>query len=468
MSTDPSTAAFARPDAAAAESQLLAAAQALDVAELIAALGQVEALLAGAPEGSEGSAAIERIADIAFVLHEREVERSLCDALDAAVREIGAADAVKRASLQRASEAAALLRELAHALNEILATAAVEPQPQPAAIVVEAPAPDTFQTAQDSRDAKAAEAAQEAEEDELAPPAGLFDADMPPDDAFAVTVAALADELPEAAGAAPADSQPEMPEPFAASETLTHSQSGNGADEQASDVFAPEEVIVSHSSAEEGLPEEVSDGQPLAAVNGDLGDEASQYTVPAEAFLNESAAAAPDCLETGESSDEQTTTSALADYDQGPPVAEPAETEPVDAAAFVAAHDEAPAQDEQSAVFSEVAPEPAASQPAIDPNEDPDELFEPVAELPPPSIETTPAAIATPSSDSEAAHASIPLAASPAEPAASVLATAETQLASASSLRLPSVAPVDEASPPSDPLAPIRALSEEELIALFS
>ena len=341
MSTDPSTAAFARPDAAD-ESRLLAAAQALDVAELIAALAQVEALLADGPEGSEGSAAIERIADIAFVLHEREVERSLCDGLDAAVREIGAADAVKRASAQRAREAAALLRELTQALNEILATAGVEQHEQPAAIVVEAPpAPNNGQTVQDGRDAEAGEA------DEPATPAALFDADMPEDDAFALTVAALADALPEAAGAAPVDSQPEMPEPFAASEPLTHSKSENGPDEKSTGPFQPEEVIVSHSAAEEDLPEEVSDGQPVAAVNGDLDAEASQHAVLPEAFINE-AAAAPDRLEMDESSDGQATTGAVADNGQGPSVAEPTEAEPADPAAPVAAHDEAPAQHEQS------------------------------------------------------------------------------------------------------------------------
>jgi hypothetical protein len=464
MSTDPSPAAFARPDTAADQSQLLAAAQALDVAELIAALGQVEALLAGAPEGSEGSAAIERIADIAFVLHEREVERSLCDALDAAVREIGAADAVKRASAQRAHEAAALLRELTSALNEILATANVEQQPQPAAIVVEAPpSPNDVQTVQDSRDVQAGE------EDELALPAGLFDADMPPDDAFAVTVAALAGALPEEAGTAPADSQPQMPEGFAASETLTHSEHENRADEKTNGVLQPEEIIVNHFAAEEDLHEDVSDGRSAAAENADLGAEANQHVVLPEAFFNEPAVA-PDRIEMDEGSVWQATTSAAADYDQGPPVAELAETEPADAAAPVAAHDEVSAPDEQSVAFSEVAAEPAASRPAIDPNEDPDELFEPAAELPPPSIATAPAAIAMPSSDSEAARASVLLADSPAGPAASAVTAAETQPASASALRLPPVAPVDEASPPpaSDPLAPIRALSEEELIALFS
>lgn len=476
MSTDPSTAAFARPDAAADESRLLAAAQALDVAELIAALGQVEALLADAPEGSEGSAAIERIADIAFVLHEREVERSLCDALDAAVREIGAAEAVKRANLQRARDAAALLRELKGALNEILASAAVEPQPQPAAIVVEAPpSPDSVATVQDSRDAEAGEG------DELAPPAGLFDADMPPDDAFAVTVAALADALPEEAGTAPADSQPEMPEPLAASETSAHCEPENGADEETSGVLQPAEVIVSDSSAEEDLPAEVSDEQPVAAVSADLGAEASQHIVLPEVFSGEPGAA-PDRIEMDEGSDAQAATSAAGDYDQGPTATELAEVEPVDAAAPITVHDEspahdegpaqdeAPAQDEQSTVFSEVPAESPASRSAIDPNEDPDELFEPVAELPPPSIAPAPAAIATPSIDGEAADASTLLAASPATAAVSAVAAAETQPASASALRLPAVAPVQEASPPppSDPLAPIRALSEEELIALFS
>jgi len=457
MSTDPSTAAFARLDAAADESRPLAAAQLLDIAELIAALAQIEAMLAGGAEGSEGSAAIERIADIAFVLHERDVERSLCDALDAAVRDIGAADALKRTSAQRAREAAALLRELTRALNEMVAMVDVE-QPQPAGIVADATlSSSSVPAVQDRSDAEAMG------EEELAAPTGLFDADMPEDDAFALTVAELAESLPEGAAAAPVDSWHEAAEPLASLETSAHSE--NGADEETIEAFQPDGVIDSATAAEENLQEHGSDGQS-AAVDAVLGAGASEHVVLPEPFFDEPAAE-PDRPAMDESSASQITATAVVEYDRGPPVTELNESEPVDGLPPAAADDEAPAQDEQGAVPFEVAPEPAASQPAVDPNEDPGDLFEPDADPRLPSVMPVPAAIVAPWSDREAAPASIPLDVLPPTPA---MEGAEAQPASASALRLPPVAPADAAPqpPPSDPLAPIRALSAEELIALFS
>lgn len=93
-----------------------------DLADLVAAIERVEGLIvSGAAAGSDGSAAIERIADIAFVLHEREVEASLCDALDAAVREISEANALRQAGAQRSRQAAALLRQLSRSLTAMIA-----------------------------------------------------------------------------------------------------------------------------------------------------------------------------------------------------------------------------------------------------------------------------------------------------------------------------------------------------------
>jgi hypothetical protein len=129
MSTDPSDAALARDDMAIAESFTQAAAiPPRDLAELAAAVDRLEALIAAA-SGSEpdGSDAIERIADIAFVLHERDVEASLCDALDAAVRDLGNSDARTQANVERMRQAAELLRELSRRVNSIIARSLAVP-----------------------------------------------------------------------------------------------------------------------------------------------------------------------------------------------------------------------------------------------------------------------------------------------------------------------------------------------------
>ena len=69
-----------------------------DTGPLVAALARVEAAVAGADARSDQSvatsniaAAAEGIADIAFGLRERGADRAMCDALDAAVRQISVA-----------------------------------------------------------------------------------------------------------------------------------------------------------------------------------------------------------------------------------------------------------------------------------------------------------------------------------------------------------------------------------------
>ena len=62
------------------------------------------------------------------------MERSLCDALDAAVREISDAGAIKRSSAQRTEQAAELLRELSRRVNDLIARLVTRLMPQPATL----------------------------------------------------------------------------------------------------------------------------------------------------------------------------------------------------------------------------------------------------------------------------------------------------------------------------------------------
>ncbi len=133
MSKNPSSAAIARDHAAVeASSPRAVAVPKQDLADLAAMLARVEALVAAdvTPEPT-GSGSIERIADIAFVLHERDVEASLCDALDAAVREISATGEQKEDRARRARQAAEVLRELAQRIKDMMALSGAQHSESP-------------------------------------------------------------------------------------------------------------------------------------------------------------------------------------------------------------------------------------------------------------------------------------------------------------------------------------------------
>jgi hypothetical protein len=92
------------------------------LADLVTAIGQIENLLAASASPTpDVHFAIERIQDIAMALRQRDVEESLCDSLDAAIREVG--DAIVRNDAANAGvlSAAALLHELTRHLGEIIA-----------------------------------------------------------------------------------------------------------------------------------------------------------------------------------------------------------------------------------------------------------------------------------------------------------------------------------------------------------
>ena len=92
-----------------------------DLMEIAAAIDHIEAALgAGATPAPDVSVAIERLLDIAFMLHERPVEATLCDGLDAAIREISQAAMRSESTAAGSREAAELVRALAGRVREMM------------------------------------------------------------------------------------------------------------------------------------------------------------------------------------------------------------------------------------------------------------------------------------------------------------------------------------------------------------
>ena len=113
-----------------------------DLAQLAAAIGQVEAVnAAGAAPAAGGLAASEHIQDIAFALRERETSSVLCEALESALFELGEAFAQHDAAAERAQSAAALMRGLQASINAVIALAAGSSRAEAAAFDAEPPAP---------------------------------------------------------------------------------------------------------------------------------------------------------------------------------------------------------------------------------------------------------------------------------------------------------------------------------------
>jgi len=91
--------------------------------DLAAAVGQIETVLAAdeVSPAADVRFAAECIRDIATALRRRHVEAALCDALEAAMREIGGAIARDDAVAARTTGAAALLKELAQRVQVMIA-----------------------------------------------------------------------------------------------------------------------------------------------------------------------------------------------------------------------------------------------------------------------------------------------------------------------------------------------------------
>jgi hypothetical protein len=106
-----------------------------DLAQLAAAIGQVEAVIAaGGATAAGGLAASGRIQDIGFALREREIDTVLCEALESALFELGEAFAQHDAAAERAQSAAALLRGLQASISAMIALAAPSSAAEPARV----------------------------------------------------------------------------------------------------------------------------------------------------------------------------------------------------------------------------------------------------------------------------------------------------------------------------------------------
>jgi len=98
-----------------------------DLFDLAATVKQIEGeLTAGVMPAADGPAAVERLLDIAMALRERAADAALCDALEAATREIADVVAGTEAAAERALRASKLLPALASRIGAMIAAAAAD------------------------------------------------------------------------------------------------------------------------------------------------------------------------------------------------------------------------------------------------------------------------------------------------------------------------------------------------------
>jgi hypothetical protein len=339
-----------------------------DLMEIAAAIDRIEAALAsGTTPVADVSAAIERLLDIAFMLHERPVEATLCDGLDTAIREISEASIRAESTAAGVREAAELVRALAGRVREMMTlSSASRGASQPAGENVDATSG-----------------------------AGFFELATNDGETFAEAVAELAASLPVFTDA-PDEPVEAAPEP----------ESGQGAPALAAEIAPSDNVLLpadeaQHTPTETGNPENDTAPPQLASTDVSLSEAVLNQAFSDDYFSSPNiSSAAPAREETGS---EQA-------LSEEPP-------------------SEAPAQN-------------FLADPVPGPQENPADLFEP-ASAPAPPVEA-----AAPGT------ADAPVPAEPrAEPARAVP---------------PPPARAIPRPPGSDPLAAVRDLSEEELIALFS
>jgi hypothetical protein len=375
--------AIARVEAAIRSDGAPRANAAGDLMEIAAAIDRIEAALtAGTTPASDVSAAIERLHDIAFMLHERPVEATLCDGLDAAIRDVSEASARSTSAVEGARNAAELLQALAGHVRAMVARAANADQPSGENVGVDSTSG-----------------------------AGFFELATNDGETFAQAVAELAASLPTLADA-PSEPAEAAPEP----------ESGQGGQTPAAEIAPSDDTL---------LPAE--EAQQIAEETGDA-DNAAAPPQPASTEVSLSEAVLSEAF-----SDVQFTN---ANFSREGPAREEIESEP-------ALSEEPPSEAEppgETELPNEAEPneaEPPArnfsTEAVADQEQDPADLFEPQP-VPTPAAET-----AAPVTTDVAVPVEEPPRAVPVEPARAI-----------------------PRPPGSDPLAAIRDLSEEELIALFS
>ena len=467
MSTDPST-AIGRIDAAVEESSGSSTLPPHELADLAAAIERIESLIgegaAQGPDEPDGTAAVGRISNIAFTLHEHEVETELCDTLDAAVREINDGDALKNLSAERKQEAAELLRQLSRRVHDMIAQSQAD-QPSKTAAATNAAQTSKRHRILDEGDG----------EDDAADDSSLK-TDVPEDDEFALVVAALTAALPS------------LPE-FGARVPIPPAALAQGEAPPPDIAVLPE---LSVETADEGkaiesgtaLPQAESPGETMAIIESSsavLLDESVLGETPSSNRVGDDFAAEPP-LALGEDfvrdlmPAENPAAESSADVDPAKDsapadlLALPAPNSPADSTQE--AGPESLLEEQRVEALIDPAPvdagrpvgrdgEAATLLPLVAPDDDPGDLFE--STMPEPNITRTS------EHTSVQAFENVPESEQAAKVALSVLSSSEAEPPPMTnqSRAAPAAQPVPRPAP-NDPLGPVRALSEEEIIALFS
>jgi hypothetical protein len=368
--------------------------------EIAAAIACIEAeIAAGKPQPPyDVFAALECIQDIAFILHERPVEPTLCDRLDAAVRTISDALAQSDGGAESGQTATDLLHALASRVRDMIASGGAG--------------------------AATAENAAEA----ALPPASPAESEADSGESLPDAVAALAASLPALAEAAKPAFDPQG-QPADAGSTPPETAAMDDIPER-SDSAAP---ALPTSSQQEVQPE---------TIHADFGEALPTNELAVETAASEQAAT------------EASASAAILDQALSVEYFTHAEL-----SSDAATENETPNELASTAESQSEGLLPSQNYSAdavVSPEEDPGDLFDP---LPAPSLvtETAVEAVAPPPVPTRDA----PAPASAELPPAEVLA----ELPHAAAPSSPRTVPRPAAS---DPLAAVRALSEEELIALFS
>jgi hypothetical protein len=241
-----------------------------DLFEIVATIERIESEIgAGATPGTDSVVVLERIQDIAFVLHERSIETTLCDALDAAIREISDICARSGAAAKRLHQAAARLRAVAYRLSAMLAPTAADAPAHPA--IAEGAAAQSFEAthaAMMEDEAPAADLLDYA----VSRVASLFELDAVQAEDLNRAIAALVGSLPPPADAA---SPPSHPPGEPAGQTPS--------DSVASDA-PPREAALGRAPSLQGLSDSgITDERALSAMPESLMDPQED---PAELFEN--------------------------------------------------------------------------------------------------------------------------------------------------------------------------------------
>jgi len=423
-----------------------------DLMELAAAVERIEAMLSGGWLPDTGGAALERIHDVAFALREREVDATLCDAVENAVREIGSVVAQSEAALEGARRAAALLQDIKGRLDAMIAVAFTGAPPP-----TDGEGTRSFEAPRDAvgRVHGVGEVVRDAQRFS---PAALSAAEVREDEDLALSIGVLAASLSEAADAA---------EPVTGREREAVASHAGGAAIAAADVAAApaEAEPAATSAAEVAAAREHEHPEDAGGMAG-----AESAILSKVAFLVERLAHAappgddPPTKHPPSVASRQPLAGRMSGEQTEPEASEPLRSDQ-SSSKDPARGTVGPMPSSGQGAGSPPHAAPSEAESALGPYDDPGDLFEPLPCLGPPLAPAVAATVAAgagqSSTESEKDGGRMPD-----EWASS--GSGEQPVVSAPREPTAAAEPSAAQKPASDPLAPMRALSAEELIALFS